>query len=140
MDRVKIRRKKTTLFTVYVQCRSCASDGGWETIAITDRPPFIDRRRRTTAAGPEGLLARPWNIPTVSRPTDTGHALAVNGYTAAVCITTEDVWTPRDAAHAQFGDEESQGGADYQPSPSSATGQRPQLDATDSCRASRRRV
>ena len=57
-----------------------------------------------------------------------------------VCIATEDVRTSRDAAHAQFGDEESQRRADYQSSPSSAAGQRPQLDAANSRRAGRRRV
>lgn len=78
----------------------------------------------------------------MSDSTEVGHVLAVTGNSVrrVVCIATEDVRTPRDAAHAQFGDEESQGGADYQSSPSSAAGQRPQLDATDSCRAGRRRV
>ena len=52
----------------------------------------------------------------------------------------EHVWPPGDAAHAQFGDEKSQGGADHQPPPSPASGQRPQLDAADTRRAGRRWV
>jgi len=69
-----------------------------------------DRRLPTIASLPVATTASPEGLPGPDGVLiDGGHTLVVKGLITrqVVCTTTEDVWTPRDAAYAQFGYEES---------------------------------